>query len=208
MSGFQALAERLSFIKLTGHLQNRLRGAKTLIMGALPAALEASYAQIRATPETAKFFPADESIRHAKSRQHAHWDLISNGRLDESYARAAANVGEVHARIGLEPRWYIGGYNIVLEHLITALLEARWPKTRFGRRRNELRQQAMEEVSAVAKMVLLDMDMAISVYLATAERTRQEGETRMRESAEAMVKTMSAAMTALAAGDLTHRIAM
>ena len=206
MASFQELAERLSFIQLTGHLQDRLREAKSLIMTALPAALEASYAQILATPETAKFFSSETAIRHAKSKQQAHWELISNGRLDESYAKAVTHVGEVHARIGLEPRWYIGGYNIVLEQLIAALLEARWPKARFNRRRNEMRQQAKEEIAAVAKMVLLDMDLAISVYLETSERTRLAIEARMKASAEAVVQTMSDAMTALAAGDLTYRI--
>ncbi len=206
MSNYQALTERLSFIRLTGHLQNRLRGAKTLIMRAIPAALEASYAQIRTTPETMKFFPSEDVVQHAKSKQHGHWELISNGQLDENYARAVTHVGEVHAKIGLEPRWYIGGYSIVLEHLTSALLEARWPKARFSRRRNEIRQQAIEEVNAVVKMVLLDMEMAISVYLAESERTRQIAEAKIHESAEAVVNAMGIAMSALAAGDLTHRI--
>lgn len=206
MSSFQALSERLSFIKLTPRLQERLRGAKSIIMAALPGALEASYAQIRATPETAKFFSSEEAIRHAKTKQHAHWDLISNGRLDEIYGQAVTHVGEVHARIGLEPRWYIGGYNIVLEQLATALLEARWPKSRFGRAKSALRQQAIEEVCAVAKAMLLDMEMAISVYLESSERTRLAVEARAKESAAAVVKAISDATAALAAGDLTHRI--
>ncbi|GAN81738.1 globin-coupled sensor protein [Acidocella aminolytica] len=206
MSGFQALAERLNFVRLTERLQTRLRSAKPLIMAALPGALEASYAQIRATPETAKFFKSEDVIRHAKSRQHGHWDLISNGRLDASYVQAVTHVGEVHAKIGLEPRWYIGGYSIVLEHLVTALLQARWPEARFSKEKNETRRQAIEETSAVIKSALLDMDIAISVYQEASEKMRLDAEAQARANSEAVLKAMNSAMAKLAAGDLSHRL--
>ena len=206
MSMIKALNDRLSFIKLSEPLRTRLRGAKPIVMAALPEALDASYTQIRKTPEAAKFFASEEMMRHAKEKQRAHWDGITDGRLDEAYGRAVTFIGEVHARIGLEPRWYIGGYNIVLEHLLTALLEARWPKARFGAAQNQMRQQAIEEAVAVTKTTLLDMEMAITVYLEVSDRARLAAETKARENAAAVVRTMSQAMEAMAAGDLTHRI--
>ncbi|MGE4483365.1 methyl-accepting chemotaxis protein [Acidocella sp.] len=206
MSPFQALNERLSFSKLNNHLQDRLRSAKSIIMAAMPAALDASYAQIRATPDTARFFTSDAAVGQAKSKQSAHWDHISNGNLDETYARSVIHVGEVHARIGLEPRWYIGGYNIVLGHLLTALLEARWPESRLAKNRNQIRHQAIEEAVSITKVVMLDMDMAISAYLDKLDQEKQAAEARLRESAEAVGNAMGPAMAALASGNLTHRI--
>lgn len=43
MSMIKALNDRLSFIKLSEHLRTRLRGAKPIVMAALPEALDASY---------------------------------------------------------------------------------------------------------------------------------------------------------------------
>ncbi len=103
------LADQLSFMKLGPEAQAHIQAAKAIIMQELPAALDAVYAQIRAFPETSKFFSSEGQIAGAKSKQLSHWDLISSARFNRDYVRGATAVGEVHAAIGLEPRWYIGG---------------------------------------------------------------------------------------------------
>jgi methyl-accepting chemotaxis protein len=205
MSNLKNLTERLNFMQISTPVQNRLRSVKFIVMGAMPGALDTFYARLREVPETIKFFANEDMIRHAKGKQHGHWDLITNGRLDEAYADAVSHVGEVHARIGLEPRWYIGGYTIVLEKLLHAVVTARWPKSRFGRKTGTEKQLA-EEVSALVKATFLDMDMAISVYMAAAEKRRAEAEVKVQSSADSVVAIMGEAMKALASGDLTHRI--
>src|ERR1700757_2859936 len=155
MSNLKNLTERLNFMQISTSVQSRLRGVKFIVMGALPDALEAFYTRMREVPETMKFFPNEDMIRHAKGKQHGHWDLITNGRLDEAYADAVMHVGEVHARIGLEPRWYIGGYTIVLEKMLHAGGAARWPKKGFGGKTGSEKQLA-EEVSALVKATFLD----------------------------------------------------
>ena len=205
MSNLKNLNERLNFMQISTGVEGRLRNIKAIVMDALPGALEAFYARLREVPETMRFFPSEDMIRHAKGKQHGHWDRITNGRLDETYADAVTHVGEVHARIGLEPRWYIGGYTFVLEQMLHAVVAARWPKSRFGRKAGTEKQLA-EEVSALVKATFLDMDMTISVYLEASERQRLEAESKARRSAEAVVVAMGDALAALAAGDLTHRI--
>lgn len=206
MSNLKHLTDRMSFINFTVQAQKQLRDIKFIIMSTLPGALDALYDKIRTEPQTARFFADETAINHAKRKQHNHWDLISNGRLDETYLRAVTHVGEVHATIGLEPRWYIGAYTLVLERLIDALLKARWPKARFGSKASAKQEQIIAEVSAVVKATLLDMDLAISTYAERSEQARAAAEAKMRESADSVVKAMSKAMSALAAGDLTHRI--
>ncbi|WP_181300956.1 globin-coupled sensor protein [Bosea sp. 124] len=204
-----------------------IQAVKPIIMQALPEALDAFYDQVRAFPQTKGFFPAESQISGAKSKQIAHWDMISSARFDDEYVRAVTVVGQVHARIGLEPRWYIGGYALVLESLIGKIIAARWPHprgradaaTRFGSLFPGLRsghggaatgtsaEIVSAEVSAIAKATLLDMDFAISVYLEAAEAARLKAEqevlTRERET---VVSSVGKAMAALARGDLTFRM--
>ncbi|WP_297369404.1 globin-coupled sensor protein [Acidocella sp.] len=205
MPDIKALTERLEFLGLSSPVLARLRGIKFIVMEALPAGLEAFYQKIRAVPEVARFFHNEETVKFAKGRQHGHWDHITNGRLDEAYAKSADHVGTVHARIGLEPRWYIGGYAFILDHLITALVTTRWPKSRFFRQAATAEQVAAE-LAALVKVTFLDMDLAISTYIAASEEAKRAAEDHMHRSADAVVSAMSAAMSALAAGDLTHRI--
>ncbi len=206
MAQSDSLNARLSFMKLDGAGQAHLRNVKPIVMEALPSALDRLYDQILSVPETRALFADPSRVASAKSRQGGHWDAVSSGQFDEAYVAAVSKIGQTHARVGLEPRWYIGGYALVLDSLIGAVLKARWPKSRFaGKPANDTTVAA--EVGALTKAAFLDMDYAISVYLEAAEaKTRAEAETAARERA-AVAEAVRAGMAALAAGDLTHRMA-
>jgi methyl-accepting chemotaxis protein len=193
-------------MKLDEGARANIRGVKGAIMGALPKALDDFYGQIQSFPETRRFFSSQAHVSSAKSRQQNHWDAISSGQFDKTYVSAVTTVGETHARIGLEPRWYIGGYALVLESLIAAVLKARWPKGGFGAKGPSVDQVAAE-LGALAKATLLDMDYSISVYLEAADAARKKAEAEVLASERANVAgSVGAGMSALAAGDLTFRL--
>ena len=77
------------------------------------------------------------------------------------------SIGRVHDKIGLEPRWYIGGYNLVLGRLSDlAVRTYRWKPRRLA-----------SVLSALSSAVMLDMDIAISVYqeaMLTERQRRQD----------------------------------
>lgn len=224
MSSSRALSERLQFMKLDKSALDSIQSVKPIVMEALPQALDDFYDQVRAFPETSALFSGEAQISGAKSKQIAHWDMISGGRFDEDYVRAVSIVGQVHARIGLAPRWYIGGYGLVLEALIGKIIAARWPQAGeegaaagvFGKafRARQSKgdstvsaRSVSAEVSAVAKATLLDMDFAISVYLEAAEAARLESEREVLEKERAaVVNSVGQAMAAMARGDLTYRM--
>src|SRR3546814_9068596 len=56
------------------------------------------------------------------AKQTAHWTQLFSGPPNERYFQAAEAVGQVHARAGLEPSWYIGGYALMLEQLIRKVM--------------------------------------------------------------------------------------
>ncbi|HUO12599.1 MAG TPA: protoglobin domain-containing protein, partial [Caulobacteraceae bacterium] len=206
MSKDGALPERLSFMKLDTQAQANIRSIKPLVMAELPGALDAFYAQVQSFPETRAFFPNATLVSSAKGRQLAHWELISAGQFDNSYLSAVTKVGETHARIGLEPRWYIGGYALVLESLVSAVLKSRWPKKGFGARGSASIDQVAGELGAVIKATLLDMDLAISVYLEASDTARKQAEDRAKATSEAVMSAVGRAVGALADGDMTYRI--
>ena len=139
----------------------------------------------------------------AQSRQARHWGVISEGQFGDEYARGVRAIGETHARLGLEPRWYIGGYALVLEQLIHAAVRKQWP-TLTRRTRPE---EVSEALSALVKATMLDMDLAISIYLDALEAQRQEAEAARRQTEEQQTAAMTAlaeALGQLADGDLTR----
>ena len=66
-------------------------------------------------------------IPRLKAAQGTHWARLFNGRFDHEYMKGVRAIGMVHSKIGLEPRWYIGAYNFVLNQLVAlAVRRYRW----------------------------------------------------------------------------------
>lgn len=57
--------------------------------------------------------------------QKRHWlENVFSGNFNESCMQQVAAIGKAHERIGLEPRWYIGGYCLLVNKLTELALTA------------------------------------------------------------------------------------
>ncbi len=203
-----ALNERLDFIGMDQRARESLRRLRPLIVQAIVPALTAFYDKVRATPETRRFFTDEKHIAGAKERQEQHWGIIAAADYAEDYVENVKKVGRTHARIGLEPRWYIGGYAVVIEQLIHAVLKQ---KSRGFLRLTRGRPEDMAEgLSNLIKAAMLDMDLAISVYIETLDDQRRRAEEAARDAIkqerEFVANSIGVGLAKLAAKDLTYRM--
>lgn len=200
------ISARLSFIGLDERGSKCIRDLGPLLGRYLPEVLDTFYDKVRAVPEVSKFFANDEHVARAKAAQLRHWNMISTGGLDANYAANVQRIGRAHAKVGLDPRWYIGGYVLLLEHLIAKVVEDSRPNSLIGFGKPAAFQAMTDKIVALVKVVMLDMDIAISTYIDAAERarleaeaqqqrTRAQAEARQRES-EAEQKRLEAAIAA------------
>ena len=104
------LKTRLDFIGLDQAALDQLKQAGPAIEAHLVPALERFYALIGTVPAVSRFFDGKPQMDRAKSKQVGHWHAIASGQFDDAYLEASSRVGLRHAKIGLEPRWHIGGY--------------------------------------------------------------------------------------------------
>jgi len=146
------LRERLAFMRITPETGRTLAAFWPYLQAGLPAILDSFYKHLSAEPLLARMV-GDQTSR-LKAAQGAHWERLFSGRFDAGYYAGVRTVGMIHAKIGLEPRWYIGGYNFVLDQI--GELAAR--TYRFSPRK------ARGTMAAVVTAVLLDMEIAVSVY--------------------------------------------
>ena len=200
----ESIDQRMSFMGLAAASPG-YRAMAPLLREALPKALAAFYARVRVTPETRRFFRDEAHIAAAQTAQIRHWDAIIEGRADADYAGSVRTIGQVHARIGLEPRWYIGGYSVILAYLTRAIAER--PRKRFSGRAHE--RVTAEAVAELTQRVLLDMDLAITIYLDVLQEARDRSQAA-QEAAEAqqtdVVRALGGALHGLAENDLSIRI--
>ncbi|MFO1146829.1 MAG: methyl-accepting chemotaxis protein [Alsobacter sp.] len=206
------IGDRLAYIGLGKEQEAAIRSAAALIERELPGILDTVYTQIRGNGTTRNLFSDPSRMDWAKSRQLEHWSRIGRAQFDEGYARAVTTVGEVHARVGLEPRYYIGSYALIIEGLLGKILDSLWPTSMFGKTMPG-GAQAKAQLGGIIKAALLDMDLAISVYIAASEKARQQAEERTLATERANAEQRSLALAeigdalaALADGDLTRRL--
>jgi methyl-accepting chemotaxis protein len=157
------LTRRLAFARIDRETSDTLREVWPLIEPILPEVLKRFYAHLSSEPGLAKLISGRSG--DLAGAQKRHWERVFSGRFDEDYARSVKAIGAAHHRIGLEPRWYVAGYQYVLNEIVAHLVSR--DRLRGGRLTRRLK--------AVNQAVMLDMDLAISVYqeVLIEERSRQ-----------------------------------
>ena len=201
------MEERLSFIGLDEASRADIRDLAPLIEQLLPTGLDAFYQKVRQQPQISKLFSGEGHINSAKNAQLGHWATITNGRFDEDYANKVRTIGSVHARIGLLPRWYIGGYTVLMEQLVRGLVAENWPRLGMFSKHNKNEMDAFQSrLVSLLKAILLDMELSVSVYIDEAEAKRAAAEAAAMEVMEKTVSTFREGIGNLNEKNLAHRI--
>ena len=199
------MAAKLEFLGMDEAQLSALRAAKPMIERALGPALDRFYRQASANPETARHFRDAAHIDHAKQKQLAHWATIATGKFDQPYIDGVNRIGKVHAKLGLEPQWYIGGYSLIMEEVIRTAIETQITGFDVGKKA----RQTASQIAAVVKAAMLDMDYSISVYLdeLNEERARAEAEqARLKAEQDKALHALERALAELARGNLASTI--
>jgi methyl-accepting chemotaxis protein len=158
--------QRLAFAMLGERERQALSAARPVVMANIGTILDGFYAHVLRFPEMAAMFRNDAHMAHAKAAQRKHWERLFSAAFDDAYMDSAAEIGRTHHRIGLEPRWYIGAYAIVTGEIAKALTNARRQRVfALGAGGDALGEQ----LAAVNRAILLDIELVIDVYLAAKQ---------------------------------------
>jgi uncharacterized protein YoxC len=146
------LVARTRFMRITPAATEVLQAFWKVVEPNLPSIFDGFYQHVGSEPRL-RAMVGDDTAR-LKRAQTNHWQRLFSGDFNPAYYASVRAIGLVHHKIGLEPRWYIGGYAYVLDRLAEIAIRAyRWSP---GKMRKVL--------AAVNAAVMLDMDIAISVY--------------------------------------------
>lgn len=181
--------QRLEFYDI-GRETRRFRRIFRRLQTPIRHALDKLYATATAVPELLGLFRDMDHVAKARSLQEEHWLAIFREGFDAEYLERATNIGRVHARVGLEPKWYIAGYATILDTSVRKMISpGLWSLVPWRRR-------LAADIGTMVKASLLDMDIALSTYFERAEA----------QVREVILQKMGSALSQLAAGDLTARM--
>jgi methyl-accepting chemotaxis protein len=185
-------ARRKQFMLITADVAAILPEVWQAILPSLPEILDDFYTHLTAVPTLATM--VGEQVPRLKAAQTKHWERLFSGRFDDAYVAGIRTIGLTHNRIGLEPRWYIGGYNFVQQQLIRILVRKfRWSPKKLD-----------AAIRATTAAINLDVAMAISIYQEAMIEERDARTVRVDEITHAFETTATKIVETVssAAGEL------
>jgi methyl-accepting chemotaxis protein len=178
----------LDFFGLTASDWKRLERIRRVIARKGPKALDRFYDRVAGKPETSRFFADRSGMMSAKAKQLEHWQHLFGRAPDATYFERAGRIGAVHARIGLEPKWHVGGYASIIEDIIISIMRSTPMGLVDGGR-------TAGTIATLVKMALLDMTVALSAYFEVEEERRLQ-----------VIEKLGGALNSMAAGDFSTRL--
>lgn len=217
-----ALDDRLDFIKLDKSALSEMASLEPLVARHIDNALTLFYERIAEVPEVSRFFSSKDHMKQAQGLQNSHWRNIAAGKLDADYFAAVNRIGNRHAKIGLEPRWYIGGYSLVLETLIKGIIhdfmdeklgkQSKKSIFSFGGKDNNrdvvlnVADELASKLTLLLKAALIDMDISVSTYFDKLRADAAERDAAVKDKIDHAVSVTGDALRKLADFDLTANI--
>lgn len=180
------ITDRLTFVGIDAESRRLLAEALPVLEKELPAVIDLFYANVKKWPDQAGMFNGASSMSRASNLQLKHWLRLFSGRFDQDYVDSVRTIGLVHSKIGLEPRWYLGGYSYVLARLYPVMAE----KMAGGRFVNKA-DKAAKLIAAMQQAAMLDMELAVTVYLEENKATYDRRITSMANDFEAKIGKMT-----------------
>ena len=180
------IRDRLEFNQIDNETGETLRQLQPLLAEHLPPVLDQFYVHLRKYPVMSNMFGGEAGMARAHSAQIGHWNYILAGSFGEDYVKSVKRVGFRHNMIGLEPKWYIGGYSFIAEHILDKIIEHRVTGMFAGKARHQLSREA----GAFMKALLLDIDLAVSTYLEAAQEDRKKTMENLSKTFEGDVQSI------------------
>ena len=161
MSNTAMIEERLRFLEIDESVIEDLRKARELLEPEMDEMLDRFYSHVSDEPQLKELFDDDQSMAKARQAQKIHWlESLLAGDFTSEHLNRTERIGHAHARAGLTPNWYIGGYSTMLTQFIQHILADK----------SEDRHGASPVIEALCKAVMLDVDLVIHSYLEAKDR--------------------------------------
>ena len=163
MAGSPDLELRLGFLDLGPADLERLTALQPTLEKHAAGLVDSFYHHLLSFSSTRRLL-VDPGVRERlMGAQREYLLSLASPKIDASYLEHRRLIGEVHERIGLEPRWYLGAYALYLSLLIPLVHEA-YPHDPL---------EASRIIVSLQKRLSLDAQIGMEVYIDHQQRQLQ-----------------------------------
>ena len=177
------IAERKHFLEITQADSDRLGSLHNQLEPAGHAFAESFYTHLLEFAPLRQLLPDEHTLDRLRCSQTEYFSRLTAGDYGDDYVLNRQLVGQVHHRIGLEPKWYIGAYRKYLSGLIPLV----WERCEGDQ------QRFLDTYDSLMKIVLFDMGLALDSYFQADQQALQE----LKDYADRVICTMPSGLLAL-----------
>lgn len=143
----------VDFLQLSDKDAERIRSLRPLFAEGMSEFIEAFYKHLFAFPETSRFLQDPEIVEPLKRTQQRHFESMLDAQWDESFGSGRRKVGRTHAEVGIEPRFFLGGYTQYLQYFFRS----------FAKERG-IAEEDVDHLLSLVKVIILDLGLSLDAY--------------------------------------------
>lgn len=146
--------EMLRYMQITPAEIEAIKQLDPVLSPRLSEIIDQFYEYLLPFPATHSHFVQPGLVERLKQAQYDYFKTLLKAEFDDDYIASRKMIGNTHERIGLEPRWYIGGYALFSQLIFPIIRES-------------FRDPHKIEViqMALLKAFFLDMQIAMETYI-------------------------------------------
>jgi methyl-accepting chemotaxis protein len=166
----------MAFLRLGDEDIRLLKEMLPMMQRHVDGIVAAFYKHLLGFSEARAFFPDERTLNHVKSTQREYLLDLCRGNFDNAYVERRLQIGVVHERIGLVPKWYIGSYCNFLGLILPLIVRRHWWRP----------AKCVRCFMAFIKIMNFDEQMAMDTYIGSViEKLRSLG-VQVRDAAGAL----------------------
>ena len=181
-----SLRDRLRFAGVENTQGDLLRRHRQTLERHVETALRDLFQRFQTFPDAARHFQSERQIDRLHDLQSSHWSVLTDARFDGLYAERVKVLSDSESQMGLDPRWRIAGHSVVVETVVSGLIEEYWPKSILPGAGKARRKELTDLVSAFIRTAMVDAEIGVSLRFNELRHAhgRALGEQRREDRAE------------------------
>jgi signal transduction histidine kinase len=172
--------------------QALLAGLRPALDKHADALVEDFYRHLLSFPGTRNLLRDEEVTRRLLTVQREYLLSLAGPTLDDAYVAQRRRIGEVHARLGVEPTWVLGAYSLYLSLLIPVVADAVVQPDRIR-----------PSFQSLQRLLFLDASLALEAYMERHEQYLEHLNQELAASGRRLARDLERSDTALR--DTTER---
>ncbi|MBN7796620.1 EAL domain-containing protein [Parahaliea mediterranea] len=161
--------ERLRFLQWGPEDQQRLTALGGTMGDVHHDFVNSLYEVLHQFPDTNAILDKGGVEARLRKLQTDYYARLINDTIDTTYVRDRARIGQIHEKVDVRLKWYLGAYRLYLCHMLNRL---------SGHSRGSLGSEDIETYNSLLKKVFFDMTIAAESYVLAKHRALRQSESR------------------------------